>query len=100
MSGEFKQNGDNACPSSFFGGEDMPQADICANLPLFYVGCLHSVAEECYRSATGIQTPDPWAAEAECTELNHYTMGLAHLFCPILSIKMDHGIIIKCKMLL
>ena len=44
----------------FFFAEDLPQATICANLPLFcYVGCCHSMADKWCRSAPGIQTCEP-----------------------------------------
>ena len=61
----------------FFGEEDWPWANICANLPLFlYVGHCYSMAwwAVC-KSSPRIWTCKLWATKAECMNLTTIPLG-------------------------
>ena len=53
-----------------------PELTSVPIFPTFYMGCLHSMADEWCRSIPCIQTQEPWASEAECS-VNHSAMGPA-----------------------
>ena len=58
--------------------EDCSWANICANLPLFSVGCRHCMAwwTVC-RSLPGIRTHELWVSQNGAHELNHYASRVA-----------------------
>ena len=56
--------------------EDWLWANICASLPLFYVGCCHSMAWRAVcRSVPEIQPWKPWTTEAEHANLTTMPLG-------------------------